>query len=101
MPSSACKKKADREVDGAGVVGLDIVELFARFFFFCKRRPRPMAALFPYTTLFRSEVVDRARVDREGVGRAGRARADGVVDGERVRLGDGERDSGEIGRAHV
>src|SRR5438270_9676322 len=63
------------------------------------RRP-PRSTLFPYTTLFRSQVSGRQDPDHRGVGAEGTGGGQGGAWGaERGEAGGG--DGQEIGRAHV
>src|ERR1039457_4845788 len=60
MPSSAKKKRTTSQNSGARLPNADsrpeaMRDWHARFFFLTIRRP-PRSTLFPYTTLFRSEV---------------------------------------------
>src|SRR5436853_5071539 len=67
--------------------------LWALFFFLMLRRP-PRSTLFPYTTLFRSELLHRVQHadDRTLVGAEDAFQV-------RVRLDDGLGEVGQIGRA--
>src|SRR5207247_9707682 len=81
--------------------------LFCFFFFFLMIRPPPRSTLFPYTTLFRSEVVGwvdqeiAARLDVSGVDITGKPELEGgepdaragaddalVLGGDVVRVGE-------------
>src|SRR5213076_333146 len=85
---------ADREVHGAGVVGLGVVEGVAGGHLDREGGAGRLGADVGARAVLDREVVDRARVDRERVGGAGRAGTDRVVDHDRVRLRDRERGRG-------
>src|SRR5260370_837036 len=100
MPSSAFLNKA---VDLLLVVA-QVGAGRQRFFFLMIRRP-PRSTLFPYTTLFRSVLLDDVGADLQVEGVVAGVADDRLGDGQLALLaGVGDRAGGvvaETGRAHV